>query len=126
MPISSLQGEFVSERPETEQATACDVTEITVVPKLFSGKGIAQVYFDKRNLNGQKSIAQRNTGVRETARVQDDEFNTIDLSLLDSIDEFMLGIALEAGQFMSEVLGQPDAATFDVGEAGRAIDIGFA
>ena len=126
MPISSLQGEFVAERPKTEQATVCDVTEITIVPKRLSGKGIAQVDLDKRNLNGEKSISQRDTGMREATGVQNDKINTINLSLLDSVDEFMLGITLEASQFMSKVPGQLDAATFNVGKAGSAVDIGLA
>ena len=57
MPVGGLQGEFITIGPETKQAAACDVTEITIVPKFLPGKGIAQVDFDKRNLNGQEGIS---------------------------------------------------------------------
>ena len=125
MPVGGLQGEFITERPETKQAAACDVTEITIVAKFFSGKGIAQVHFDKRNLNGQESISQRNTRVREATGVQDDKFDIIDGGLLDPVDEFMLGVTLEAIEVMSELFGDRNAALFDVGEIGRTVKIGF-
>ena len=126
MPVGGLQGEFIAERPETKQATACDVTEITIVAKFFPGKSIAQVYFDKRNLNRQKSIAQRNARVREATGIQDDKFDVIDGGLLDPVDEFMFGITLEAIEVMSELFGDRNAAFFDVGEIGRTVNIGFA
>ena len=125
MPVGGLQGEFITERPKTKQATACDVTEITTVAKFFPGKSIAQVYFDKRNLNSQKSISQRNTCVREAAGVQDDKFNILDSGLLDPVDKFMFGIALETIEVMSEFFGEANAAFFDVGEIGRTVNIGF-
>jgi len=120
------QGEFIPISPETEQATARDVTEITVVPKLFPGERIAQVNFDKRNLNGQKSVTQRNTRVRESARVQDDEVDPVNLGLLDPVNEFMFGVALKTGQVVSELIGKLNAAFFDVGETRRAVYIRFA
>jgi len=126
MPVGGLQGEFITERPETKQAAACDVTEITLVAKFFSGKSIAQVHFDKRNLNRQKSIAQRNTRVREATGVQDDKFNVVDGGLLDPVDEFMFGVTLKANEIMSEFFGDLNAALFDVGEIGRTVNIGFA
>ena len=126
MLAGSLQSEFVAERSETEQAAVCDVTEITDVPKFLSRKGIAQVDFDKRNLNRQKGISQRNTGMREAARVQDDKFDAIDLSLLHAIDEFMLGVALKALQLVSKRPGDLNTAFFDIRQRRRAIDVGFA
>jgi len=125
MLTGRLQGEFIPIGPETEQAAVRDVTEITIVPKLFSGKRIAEVNFDKRYLNGQKGIAQRNTCMRETARVQDDEFDPVDLRLLDPVNEFMFGIALKAGEVMSKPFGAFNTAYFDVGETRRAVNIGF-
>ena len=119
------QGEFIPICPETEQATARDVTEITVVPKLFPGKRIAQVNFDKRNLNGQKGVTQCNTRVRESARVQDDEVDAVNLRLLDPVDELMFGVALKTRKLVSELIGKLNAAFFNVGETRRAVDIRF-
>jgi hypothetical protein len=96
MFMGGLQGKFVPVSPETEQTTAGDVTEITIVPKLFPRKCIAQVYFDKRNLNGEKGIAQSYACVRETTRIQDNKIDPIDLSLLDPVNEFVFGVTLKA------------------------------
>ncbi len=125
MPVGGLQGEFITERPETKQAAACDVTEITIVAKFFSSKRVAQVHFDKWNLNSQKCISQRNTCVREATGVQDDKFDVFDGGLLDPVDELMFGITLETNEVMSELFGEGNAALFDVGETGRAVNIGF-
>jgi len=125
MPVGGLQGEFITKRPETKQATACDVTEITIVAKFFPGKCIAQVHFDKRNLNRQKSIAQRNARVRETTGIQDDKFDLVDCGLLDPVDEFMFGVALKTNEVMAKLFGDLSAAFFDVSEIGRTVNIGF-
>ena len=69
MFVRGLQSEFIAERAESEQAAACDITEITIVSKLLPGKRIAQVDLDKRNLNGQQGVAQGNARVREATRV---------------------------------------------------------
>jgi hypothetical protein len=126
MPIRSLQSEFITIRSETEQATVCDVTEIAVLPKLLSRERIAQVDFDKRDLNGQKSISQCDAGMREATGVQDDKFDAIDVGLLDSIDELMLGIALKTNQLVSKVRRKLNTTFFDIGEAGGPIDLGLA
>jgi len=125
MPVGGLQGEFITIRPKTKQAAACDVTEITYVAKFFPGKRIAQVHFDKRNLNSQKSIAQRNTRMRVATGVQDDKFNVVDGGLLDPVDELMFGITLEAIEFMSELLSNVNTTLFDVGKPGRAVNARF-
>ena len=82
MLAGRLQGEFVPISAETEQAAFRDVTEITIVPKLFPGERIAQVNFDKRNLHSEKRVAQDDAGMRESTRVQDDEFDSVDLACL--------------------------------------------
>ena len=96
MLTGRLQGEFVPISPETKQAAFRDVTEITGVSKLFPGERIAQVNLYKRDLNGEKGVAQGDAGMREATRVQNDEFDSVDLGFLDLVDEFMFGIALKA------------------------------
>jgi len=110
---------------ETEQATLRYVTEITIVPKLFPGERIAQVNLDKRNLNSEQGVAQRDAGVREATRVQDDEFDPVDLGFLHPVNEFMFGIALKAGKLVPEIFGDFNRATLDVAKACRAVDISF-
>ena len=52
-----LQRQFVAVCAKPKQATTRDVAEVAVVPKLLPGKRVAQVNFDKRNLNREKRIA---------------------------------------------------------------------
>jgi len=125
MLTGRLQGEFVPISSKTEQTTFRDVTEITIVPKLFPGERIAQVNLDKRNLNSEKSVAQRDTCVREATRVQDDEFDPVDLGFLNPVNEFMFGVALKTGKLMPELFGDFNRTTLDVAKACRAVDIGF-
>ncbi len=94
--------------------------------KLLPGKGIAQMDLDKRNLNGQKGIPQGNAGVRESAGVQNDKLNPIDRRALDSIDEFVFGIALETRKPVSQFSGNNHATFLDIGETGFTVDTGFA
>ncbi len=68
------------------------------MPKFLPGKRVAEVNFDKRNLNREKCVAQSNARVCECARVQDNEVDTIARRLLHAIDEFVFGVALEANQ----------------------------
>jgi len=125
MPIGGLQGEFITVRPETKQAAVCDVTEITYVSKFLPGECIAQVNFNKRNLNGQNGISQRNACMRETTRIQNNKFDPVDLGLLNPVNELVFGVALEAGEVMSKLFCDLNATFFDVGKACRAINIGF-
>ena len=125
MLTGRLQGKFVPISAETEQAAFCDVTEITFVPKLLSGECIAQVNLDKRNLNSEKGVAQRDAGMCEATRVQDDEFDPVDLGFLNPVNEFMFGIALKAGKLVSERFGDFNRTILDVAKACRAVDIGF-
>ena len=125
MLTGRLQGKFVPISPETEQAAFRNVTEITIVSKLFSGERIAQVNLDKWNLNSEQGVTQRDAGVREATRVQNDEFDPVDLGFLNPVNEFMFGIALKAGKLVPEVFGECDRAILDVAKACRAVDIGF-
>ena len=95
------------------------------MPKLLPRKRIAQVYFDKRNLNREERITQRNTGVGERSWIQDNEVDTIGGGFLHPIDEFVFGIALKAIHLMSKLNRDFNAVCFDVFEARRAIDLRF-
>ena len=43
--------------------------------------------------------------MREATRVQNDEFDSVDLGFLDPVNELMFGIALKAGKLVSERFG---------------------
>lgn len=126
MPGGGVQGEFIPVCAETKQAAACDITEIALVPKILPGKRIAQVNFDERDLNGQQGIPQGHACMREGARVQDNEFDLIVGGLLDTVNEFVFGIALKAVELASKLPGKINAALLNVGKGGYTVDIGFA
>jgi hypothetical protein len=126
MSGGGVQGEFIAVRAESKQAAACDVTEIALVAKIFSGKGIAQVDLYEGNLNREQGIPQCDAGVRKTAWIQNDEIDLIGSGPLNSVNQFMFGIALKAFELMPQLLCELDAALLDVGEGGCAIDTGFA
>ncbi len=125
MLVRCLQSKFVTECSEAEQAASRDVTEITTVPKRLSGKCIAEMNLDKRDLNGQESISQGHAGVRKAARVQDDKIDVIGSRLLNPINEFVFRIALKANKLMPKPGRNLDTAFLDIFEARCAIDVRF-
>ena len=93
--------------------------------KLLTSKRIAQVNLDERNPDSEERIAQCDTGVRKSTRIQDDEIDTIDGGLLDPVDQLMLRIALKAGQAVPQLGRQFLAACLDLLEPRATIDLGF-
>lgn len=126
MPGRSVQGEFIPVRSETKQAAACNVTEIALLPKILSGKSVAQMNFDKRDLNRQQGVAQRNARVRKGAWIQNDKIDLVSGGPLDTVDQLVLGIALIAIELVPQLGREFDAALLDVGQRGRAVNLGLA
>ena len=60
-----LQRQFVAVSPKPKQTAIRDITEVAVMPKLLPRKRVAEVNFDKRNLNREECIAQGDARVRE-------------------------------------------------------------
>jgi|GEM_PF-6242613 len=125
LPDSGTKSKLVTVRAETDDAAFCNITEVTLVAKLLSRKRVAQVNFNKRNINGEKSIPNRNAGVRECTRINDYENDTVRIRLLHAIYNFMFCIALEALQLMPAVIGQIGQRGFDVRKAGLPINARF-
>jgi len=119
----ALQRQFVAVCPKPKQAATRDIAKVAVMPKLLPGKCIAQVNFDKRNLNREKRITQCDARVRKCTRVQDDEVDPVACSLLHAIDEFVFGVALVTNQRVPEGFGRVDTASLDVFEAVGTIDL---
>jgi hypothetical protein len=61
--------------------------------------------------------------VGKATGVQDDEVDPVGGRFLYAVNEFMFGIALETAQFVSELAGESNAASFDILEARCAIDL---
>jgi hypothetical protein len=120
-----LQRQFVAVSPKTKKTAICNITEIAGMSKLLPRKRVAQVDFDKRNLNRQECIAQRNTGVCECPWIQNYEGDLIGGCFLHPVNEFVLGVALKALKLVSKFAGDLDAACFDVCETRCAINLGL-
>jgi len=63
--------------------------------------------------------------MREATRVQDDEFDPIDLRFLNAVNEFMFGIALKAGKLVSKRFCDLNRAILDVAKACCPVDFRF-
>jgi len=60
---------------------------------------VRQVYLYERNADCRKGIPQRDAGVGKCRRIDNDEIHLRVTGFVYSIDEFRLGIALQAVQF---------------------------
>ena len=98
---------------QAKDAAAGDVAEITGMAKLLPREHVAQVNFDERDVHGQQGIAHGDAGVCIGARVQDDERGAVFACGLYSINNFVLGVTLEARQRMAEIIGHVGQAIFD-------------
>ena len=56
---------------------------------------VAQVHLDERNLHREQRIAQRDAGVREARRIEENEGDVARRRLVDAADQLGLGVALE-------------------------------
>ena len=82
---------------------------------------VADVDLDERDAHGEDRIAQRHAGVRQGARVDEDEIG-LARGRLDPVDEVRLGIALEGVELVTEAPGQRPGSLFDVGQGGPAVE----
>jgi hypothetical protein len=60
--------------------------------------------------------------MRESTRIEQDEVHLVRSSLLNPIDDLVLGIALKALQFMSLLCCEARQPALDLGQIGLAID----
>mgnify|MGYP000452885137 CR=1 FL=1 len=60
----------------------------------FARVHIRQMYLDERYGDRQQCVPQGHTGVGERRRVEDDKFDLLLSSLVDMLQQYMLGIAL--------------------------------
>lgn len=58
-------------------------------------------------------------------RVKENEIDILFTSIVDALEEFMLGVALEAGQLVSPFFGQLFEVCLDCLQRGCAVDIGL-
>jgi len=89
------QGQLVADWPQATDHAAGNIGKIGMMPERFAGVDIGQMHFDKGDFSGQQGIPQRHTGVGEGGRVEDDEVDTFLARIVNALDQFVLGIALQ-------------------------------
>lgn len=94
--MGGFQCKPVPGRAETADDTHGLVRQIGMLTERFAGMHIRQMNFDKGYADTQQGIAQGNAGMSEGGRVDDDERGALSGSLMDPLDQFKLGVALEA------------------------------
>src|SRR3546814_18181338 len=81
------------------------------------------MYFDKRNFDGGKRIAQRHAGVRICCRIDDDEIGLILACRLYTVDEFALVIALEGDAMRPAFCCQACKMLFNICKCLHSVDL---
>jgi len=125
LPQGGTKCEFITECAKTNNATCRNITEKTFVAKFFPRKSIAEMNFDKRDGHAEQSVPNGDTGVRESAGIEQDEINAIGTGLLYAVNNFMFCIALEALQVVTAFLGGGGQFGFDIGQASVAVNVGL-
>jgi hypothetical protein len=71
-----------------------------VVAKRLASEHVGQVDLDERNADPEQGIAQRHAGVGERRGIDDDESDSFLAGGVNSVEQGVLGVALEAAQLM--------------------------
>ena len=61
----------------------------------LAGVHVGQVHFDERDADPRQGVAQRDAGVGEAARIDDDERKSLRLRRMDPLDQRTFVVALE-------------------------------
>ena len=83
------------------------------------------MHLDKRDFHGRKRVAQRNTGVREGGRVDDDEADPLPTRGVDTIDQVGFTVALKTINFHTYGGTLLAKCGVDVGQGLAAVMLGF-
>lgn len=92
----------------------------------FTRKNIRQMDFNKRNRHAGQRVTQRNAGMGEGSRVDDDEVDLVVCGLMYAVHQFMLGVALKMRERVTSRLGKLAQMRVDIFQRGFAIVVGFA
>ena len=101
MMRGGAQRQLVADCAEPGDRADGDVGEVGVMAEGFPRLHVTQVHFDERDLHRQQRVAQRDAGVRERRRVEDDEGDVRRRRLVNARDQLVLGVALERRQVMA-------------------------
>ncbi len=125
LPNGGAKCEFITESAKTNNATCRDITEKAFVAKFFPCKSITEMNFDKGDGDAEQSVPNRDTGVSECTRIEQDKVNPVGTRLLHPVHNFMLCIALETLQVVTVFLGGRRQLGLDVGQTGVTVHAGL-
>src|SRR5690606_10988577 len=91
-----------------------------------AGVRVGQVDFDVRDRDRGQRVADRHAGMGERGGVDQDERGTIVARGLDPLDQHVLGVGLQALEFVAGGGGLLVQGGVDVGQRGAPVDLRLA
>src|SRR5207302_7483213 len=80
-----------------------DVRDIGMPAKRLAGEDVGQVHLDEGQGRAGERVAQRDAGMGQRSRIDDDERDGVGGRPLDALDELVLGVALEGEELVTEL-----------------------
>src|SRR6185437_3559711 len=121
-----FQRQPVAGAPETADHAKCQVGEVRMVAEWLASEHVGQVHLDERYGYRRKSVAQRDAGMGEGAGIAKDQGGPVASGLVDTLDQLMFGIGLEADQFMPRRLRAPGQRLVDRGQGFGPVELRLA
>src|SRR5690242_2802887 len=121
-----FQGELVDHGPQARDHAGGDVGEIGVFPEGFPGVDVRQVHLDEGDADRREGVAKRDTGVRESRRIDDDVGGFVAFRGMDALDEGGFRVALQRRKLVPGPLGLGRQPGIDRFEGIPAVVLGFA
>ena len=121
-----LQGKIVTLAAQPADNALGDIGEIGVVTEGFPRMHVGKMNFNERNARCQQCVPQRNTGVRERRRVDDDVINAFRTGFVDALNQFVFGVLLQVQQMVTLFGGNTVQSLVDVGQGFIAVNLGLA
>ena len=123
---NSRQRAVIAKAPQTRNHRLGDIGYVAVMTKRFAGVYVGDMDLDARDIDSGEGIAQRDTGMRERGRVDNNELGAVGLGLMHRFDQFLFAVALQAGEFCAGALRLGLQAMIDFIEGFRTIDFRLA
>src|SRR5262249_55543861 len=117
-----VEREVVARDSEAGNRPNCDVGEVRALSKLFAPRDVRQVQLDERDAHREQRVAQRDAGVCESRRIEEDQRRLIVSGSMNAANQLRLRIALVSDELVSERAGAILQLIFYSRQRGGAID----